>query len=78
MRQAVIMHEQECWRKIHLLETYRRAMLEFVNSLTELQGNTQRMATADSDTVYKRLEFLKATADKAKREYDSHVREHGC
>jgi hypothetical protein len=57
---------------------YQRAALEYVNSLTELQGEMGHMPKYQYDRLYSRLEVLKARADQAKVNYDSHVREHGC
>ena len=65
-------------QKTQLMEACQRAALEYVNSLTELQGEMGHMPKYQYDRLYSRLEFLKARADQAKVNYDSHVREHGC
>jgi hypothetical protein len=72
------MTQEQCSQKTQLLANYQRGSLEYVNSLTELQANMGRMPKEHYDTLYKRLEVLKAGADKAKFYYDSHVHEHGC
>ena len=53
-------------------------MLEYVNSLTELQAEMGYMPKEHYDRLYERLEFLKVLADKAKVNYESHVVDHGC
>jgi len=64
--------------RLQLLKTYQLLMLEHVNSLTELQAERGRIPKHQYDRLHSRAEFLKAGADKAKVNYDSHVRDHGC
>jgi hypothetical protein len=70
------MPEEPCPQKTLLLAAYERLLLEYVNSLTDLQGQMGRMPKDQYDRLHSRLEFLKAGVDKAKVRYDSHVREH--
>jgi hypothetical protein len=72
------MSEEIFPQKTVLLGLYQRAMLEYVNSLTELQERMGRIPKAEYDRLYERLEFLEASADKAKFYLDSHAHEHGC
>jgi len=70
--------EQQWLLKTQLLKNYEVLMLEYVNSLTDLQGSMGRMPQEKYKTLYERLEVLKTGAEKSKFYYDSHAHEHGC
>jgi hypothetical protein len=78
------MPEEACPQKAQLLAHYERAALEYVNAATELQRQMEGLEGLEGlpkdqyHKFYSRLEFLQALVSKAKANYDSHVREHGC
>jgi len=72
------MPEKACPQKMELLRVYQHAALQLVNALTDLQQMAVVMQHAEYDSVHESLESLKAAANKARSQLESHVNEHGC